>query len=96
MQERILPNVQSSRENASVCVLDNRIYVLGGQNTTAEVLDLNEDDPHWRYIAAMNVDYENAGVAVIGGHIYNIGSENHDCVEKYDPTEGKTGLSLKQ
>ena len=54
---RNLPNLQKGRGGHSVCTFDNKIFVLGGgdgSDTTCEVLDMSDDDPHWRYIARMN------------------------------------------
>ena len=55
----------------SVCTLDNKIFVLG--DTTCEMLDLNDDDPHWRYFAEMNRSHEHGGAVVVDRKIYVLG-----------------------
>ena len=79
---RNMPSLQEERWGHSVCTLDNKIFVLGGwDDTTCEMLDLSDDDPHWRYIAQMNSDHYCGGGVVIDRKIYVLGST---IVEVYD------------
>ena len=60
------------------------MFVLGGYGgTTCEMLDLSDDDPHWRYIAQMNSGHEFGGAVVIERKIYVLGGAN-TSVEMYD------------
>jgi len=81
---RNMPSLQQGRVGHSVCTLDNKIFVLGGgyNNTTCEMLDLSDDDPHWRYIAMMNSKHYGDGAVVIEGKIYVLGGDTN--VEVYD------------
>ena len=51
-----MPSLQVGRGGHSVCTLDNKIFVLGADygGTACQMLDLSDDDPHWRNIANMN------------------------------------------
>ena len=85
-----MPSLQRSRygASASVCTLDNKIFVLGGycSGTTCEMLDLRDDDPHWTYVARMNSVHFGGGV-VIERKIYVLGG-NTTVVEVYDADQG--------
>ena len=53
------------------------------------MLDLSDDDPHWRYIAQMNSDqYEGGGAVVIERKIYVLGGGDYTKVEVYDVDQG--------
>ena len=81
---RNLPSLQQGRGGHSVCTLDNKIFVLGGyDNTSCEMLDLSDDDPHWRYIAQMNSDHHDGGAVVIERKIYVLSARTTN-VEVYD------------
>jgi len=80
---RNMSSLQQGRLGHSVCTLDNKIFVLGN-DTTCEMLDLSDDDPHWRYIAHMNkVHFGGGGAVVIERKIYVLGGANTN-VEVYD------------
>ena len=86
---RTMPSLQEERVGYSVCTLDNKIFVLGGNgDTTCEMLDLSEDDPHWRYIALMNYNcgYHDSAV-VIEGKIFVLGFET-TSFEVYNVDQG--------
>ena len=88
---REMPSLQVGRSGHSVCTLDNKIIVLGGgdgEGTTCEMLDLSDDDPHWRYIAQMNRRHDNGGAVVIEKKIYVLGGRTTN-VEVYDVDTGK-------
>ena len=84
-----MPSLQMSYGSHSVCTLDNRIFALGGGHNriTCEMLDLNDDDPHWRYIADMNRAHFNGGAVVIQRKIYVLGGYGRS-VEVYDVDQG--------
>ena len=64
------------------------MFVLGGWgDTTCEMLDLSDDDPHWRYIAKMNSGYY-GGAVVIGRKIYVACDIPTINVEVYDIDQG--------
>ena len=86
---RNMPSLQQKRYGHSVCTLDNKIFVLGGDGGyTCEMLDLSDDDPHWRYIAEMNRRHYDGGAMVIKGKIYVLGGRTTN-VEVYDVDQGK-------
>ena len=77
-----MPSLQQGRYRPSVCTLDNKIFVLAGDNITCEMMDLSDDDPEWRYIAKMNSKYYGNAV-VVERKIYVMGSVTTD-VDVYD------------
>ena len=87
---RQLPSLQEEgRNNHNVCTLDNKIFALGGyggggRGATCEMMDLSNDDPHWRYIAQMNNSHAGGGAVVIEKRIYVLGGYDHTTVEVYD------------
>jgi len=83
---RNMPSLQQKRSYHSVCTLDNKIFVLGGygEGTTCEMLDLSDDDPHWRYVAQMNSGHYGDGAVVIERKIYVLGGVHTTNVEVYD------------
>ena len=63
------------------------MFVLGGYGgTTCEMLDLSDDDPHWRYIAQMNSGH--GGAVVRERKIYVLGDDNDTSVEVYEVDQG--------
>ena len=56
-------------------------------DTSCEMLDLSDDDPHWRYIAQMNRKHYGEGV-VIEKKIYVLGGIDDTCDEVYDAEQG--------
>ena len=83
-----MPSLQDWRDGPSVCTLDNKIFVLGGyNNTTCEMLDLSDDDSHWRYISVKNSVHYGGGAVVIERKIYVL-SGNTTNVEEYDVDQG--------
>ena len=88
---RNMPRLQKERPvgySASVCTLDDKIFVLGGDYPTCEMLDLSDDDPQWRYIAEMNSVHNYGGaVVVIEKKIYVLGGDGN-IVEVYDVDQG--------
>ena len=90
---RNMPSLEHRRTLFSVCTLDNKIFVLGGGSVTCEVLDLDEDDPHWRYISSMSCGYQGGGAVDMEGNIYALGGGYEaNNVEVYDIDQG---MSLK-
>ena len=68
--------------------MDNKIFSLGrGSNTTCEMLDLSDDDPHWRYIAKRNSSHYHGAAVVIKRKIYVLGGYTTN-VEVYDVDQG--------
>ena len=89
---RNMPRLQKGRVGHNVCTLDNKIFVLGDCGnyfgTTCEMLDLSDDDPHWRYIAQMNSGHGRGGAVVIEKKIYVLGGDTTTKVEVYDVEQG--------
>ena len=86
-----MPSLQQRRFRPSVCTLDKKIFVLGGEDdNTCEMLDLSDDDPHWRFIAQMN-DKHLGDAVVIERKIYVLGGGSWWCtnVEVYDVDQGR-------
>ena len=83
---RKMPSLQNGRYRPSVCTLDNKIFVLAGDNITCEMMDLSDDDPEWRYIAKMNSKYYGNAV-VVERKIYVLGGDDTN-VEVYDVYQG--------
>ena len=90
---RNMPSLQQGRGGPSVCTFDNKIFALGGYGdggsvATCEMLDLSDDDPHWRYIAQMNSRHDfGAAAVVIERKIYVLGGAD-TSVEVYDVDQG--------
>ena len=86
---RNMPSLQRGRSSHSVCTLDNKIFVLSGYGGTftCEMLDLSDDDLHWRYISVMNSVHYGGGAVVIERKIYVL-SGNTTNVEEYDVDQG--------
>ena len=85
-----MPSLQVGRSGHSVCALDNKIIVLGGgdgEGTTCEMLDLSDDDPHWRNVANINRGHKYGSVVLIEKKIYVLSGEN-TIVEVYDVDQG--------
>ena len=88
---RNMLSLQDGRYNThSVCTMDNKIFVLGADygGTACQMLDLSNDDPHWRNIANMNNNHYDGGAVVIEKKIYVLGG-NTTNVEVYDEDQGK-------
>ena len=51
------------------------------------MLDLSDDDPHWRYIAQMNREHFGGGAVVIERKIYVLDGGTRN-VEVYDVDQG--------
>ena len=84
---RNMPILQKGSARASVCTLDNTIFVLAGNDTTCCMLDLSDDDPFWTDIAEMNSrHYGGGGAVVIERKIYVLGGDT--LVEVYDVDQG--------
>ena len=56
-------------------------------DTSCEMLDLSDDDPHWRYIAKMNNGHYGGAAVVIERKIYVLGGGTRN-VEVYDVNQG--------
>ena len=88
---RKMPCLLEGRTSPSVCTLDNKIFVMGGGGYTFEMLDLNDDDPEWRYIAEMNrIIHNDNSAVVIEKNVYVVGGEGStNSVEVYDADKGR-------
>lgn len=84
---RNMPRLLAHRGSKhQVCVLDDKIYVVGGAGTSAEVLDLSDEAPRWRYIAPMN-NHHTTGAQVVGmGDILIV--QSCGSTEVYDVGQG--------
>ena len=85
---RKMPSLQQRKSELKVCTLDRKIFALGDPDTdmNCEMLDLSEDDLHWRYIASPNTKNLIIDVVVINKKIYVLAG---DKVEVYDEDQGK-------
>ena len=72
---RNMPSLQKERHFVHmVCTLDNKIFVLGGDfrgdpTSTCEMLDLSDNEAHWRFIASSE-HYGGVAAVVVGRKIY--------------------------
>ncbi|WP_024833228.1 kelch repeat-containing protein [Ruminiclostridium josui] len=80
------------RYDHEVAILDGKIYVIGGYNSSGYLNSVEEYDPatdKWITRATMPTAKEYHQVAVVGGKIYVIGGQNSsgylNSVEEYDP-----------
>ena len=86
---RNMQSLQEWRVGHSVCTLDNKIFVFASDDdTSCEMLDMTDDDPHWRYIAQMNSGHGRGGAVVIDRKIYVLGGATTN-VEVYYVDKGK-------
>ena len=93
---RNMPSLKK-RSGASVCTLDNKIFVLGDGNygnTTCEMLDLSQDDPKWRYIDNMKRKHWHGDAVVTEKKIYILGGNYDTSVEVYDVDQGTIFIDL--
>lgn len=81
-----------SRHSFGACVLNNKIYVIGGfgnnnRMNAGEVYDLVSEE--WSSIDSMQIPRDNLGVCALNNKIYAIGGFGNngrvDIVEVYDP-----------
>ena len=94
---RKMPSLKR-RSGASVCSLDNKMFVLGDGNygsTTCEMLDLSDDDPQWRTIADMNRKHWHGGAVVTENKIFVLGGGDDTSVEVYDVNQGRFLMKIK-
>ena len=84
-----MPRLQEEKYCRTVCTVDNKIFVFGGSGLTSscEMLDLGDDDPHWKYIANTNNVIDDGVAVAIDKKIYVLGGELTD-VEEYDVDQG--------
>ena len=88
------PKLQKKRYDPAVCTFDNKLFLLGGYAiASCEMLDLSDDDLHWRYIDRMknilNRGHRTGGYAVVVERkIYVLGGYNDDSVEAYEVDQG--------
>uniref|UniRef100_A0A3B3H382 Gigaxonin n=1 Tax=Oryzias latipes TaxID=8090 RepID=A0A3B3H382_ORYLA len=90
----------SPRQNFGVVELDGLIYVLGGENETAELTSVEVFDPHlstWRMQTSMTMIRKVGCYASMNKKIYAVGGGSYgklfDSVECFDPkTQQWTGL----
>ena len=99
---RNMPRFEQARNGHFVCTLKNKIFVLGGGDPTCEMLDLSDDDPHWKYMDQMNrVHFCGSGAVISERKIYVLGTPNGTPnVEMYDVDQGthedKKKLSIQK
>ena len=73
---RNMSSLQLGRGGHSVCILDNKIFSLGGYDFgDCEMLDLSDNDPQWIYMAEMNKKHYDGGAVVIEKKVYVLGEE---------------------
>ena len=92
---RSLPELSHKREGQhSLCVLNNKIFVLGGKRTTTvEMLDVSRAKPKWRNIVDTRNTHYNSGVVMLHNKIYVAGGHSTKMVELYDKQKGKLSKS---
>ena len=95
---RSMPILQQRRSpvHSSVCSVDTKIFVVAGNDKTAscEMLDLSEEYPKWRYIAAMNRSHKGGGIVPFDKKVYVLGGHRNTSVEVYDADKGKKMFQL--
>ena len=85
---RNMSSLQLGRGGHSVCTLGNKIFSLGGYDFgDCEMLDLSDNDPHWRYMAEMNKKHFDGGAVVMEKKIYVLGGHT-TSVQVYDVDQG--------
>ena len=90
---RNLPELSQKRDGQhSLCVLNNKIFVIGGKRTTTcEMLDLNKA-AKWKFLSdTLNTHY-NSGVVVLENKIYVAGGHSTTMVEMYDTKKGRVSF----
>ena len=82
-----MPSLQLERDGKDgVCTLDNKIFVVGADNT-CEMLDLNEDEPEWKFFANMRNQHHDVGTVMLDRKIYVLSGCGTE-VEVYDVDQG--------
>jgi N-acetylneuraminic acid mutarotase len=93
-----MDNMPTARSMSGSCILDGRIYVIGGaqgntsesRKASTEVYDIEADD--WTVLQNMNFTRGTHTVETVNGKIYAIGGwmeggSEYSNVEEYDPAE---------
>jgi len=88
-----LKDMPTARSKAGSCLLDGKIYVMGGGSgtdpaswyATTEAYDIELDK--WTVLANMHVKRYGATYHVINNKIYAFGGKDEGAVEVYDPQE---------
>ena len=89
---RNLPELSQKRDGQhSLCVLNNKIFVIGGKRTaTCEMLDLGKRvNPKWKFLSDTRNTHYNSGVVVLGNKIYVAGGHSTTKVEMFNPKKSK-------
>ena len=87
---RILEFSQLYRyDEHDICTLDNKIF--SWCNNKMLVLDLDDDEAQWRYIAGMNKRHFFGVPVMLNRNIYTLAG-NTTSVEMYDVDQGKLSL----
>jgi hypothetical protein len=74
-----------SLKNHTCSVLDNNIYVFGGQ-TSSKVFKYDPNSDNWSYVTDMKTPRKGLGSAVIGNEIYVFGGidDNNNITNKVE------------
>ena len=89
---KYLPRLQEGCKGGhSVCAVDNKIFVVDcDKHPSCEMIDLNDENPQWKYFADTKTsDHEGGELVVVEKKIYVFGGEHSDTVEVYDSDKGK-------
>ena len=91
---RNLPELSQKRDGQhSLCVLNNKIFVIGGKRTTTcEMLDLTKS-AKWKFLSDTQNTHYNSGVVVLENKIYVAGGHSTTMVEMYDTKKGRVSFS---
>ena len=88
-----LEDMPTARSMAGSCLLDGRIYVIGGVGGTNEASRYASTEAYdialkkWTVLANMQVSRYGATYHAVNGKIYAFGGEDENTVEEYDPKE---------
>ena len=88
----IVTKMPTRRLGSGVAVLDNKIYVTGGDKNDSDDVQPTSSgycyDPrtnNWSLVANMNVARVGHSLVSLHGRLYAIGGDGVDSVEVYDP-----------
>ena len=87
----IKANIPNALADAASCVLNNKIYIVGGSNNNGALNSLYVYDPAtntWTAKTGMTFARGLLGLATVNGKLYAIGGYNNgavNIVEEYDP-----------
>lgn len=83
----VLPSLPTSRKNFSVTVLDNQLFVIGGQDAAGNELNIVEkfdrETNSWSASRVMIESRSDFSTAALNGYIYAVGGANNSTESKF-------------